>query len=147
MKKQIMRILTVVLIFCLSIVPISQVSAAMPEEIMPMYNNVNSAITNMSISDSGLMTISYKYNGYSSVTTRGVVTTYIEKRTLGLFWTRVNNGQPNNEWVDTIEYYKYVGTRNYKLSSTGTYRVTVKYEIYGTGGSADVIDYQAQDTY
>lgn len=149
MKKQIKRIATVVLILCLSIVPLSPISAeaATPEEIMPLYNNVSTVTANVSINDNGKMTISYKYIGSSSVTTKAVITTYIEKKTLGLFWTRVDIGTTNDEWVDTKYESTYVGSRTHQLSSTGTYRVTVNYKIYGTGGSADEIEKKVTASY
>lgn len=149
MKKQVKRIFVAMLILCLTIVPLSPASAAVADgnEIMPMYNNVGSATATINISSSGKLTIGYQYSGYSSITTKAVITTYIEKKTLGLFWTRVDIGQTNDEWVDTINDYRYTGSRTYQLSSSGTYRVTVIYKIYGSGGSADEIECQAKDSY
>lgn len=149
MKKQLRNLFAVVLVLCLAIVPVSPVSAAVASEneIMPCYNNVSSATANLSINSSGKMTITYQYYGSPSVTTKAVITTYIEKRTLGLFWSRVDIGTTNDEWVDTKYEYSYNGSRTYQLSSTGTYRVTVIYKIYGTGGSADEIECRAQDSY
>lgn len=148
-NNKIKRILATILVLCLSVVPFCSVSAsaATQEEITPYYNNTASTTTTMSISSSGKMTIGYKYSGYSSITTKAVITTYIEKKTLGLFWTRVDIGTTNDEWVDTINDYRYSGSRTYQLSSSGTYRVTVVYKIYGSGGSADEIEYQAKDSY
>lgn len=59
MKKRIKRIVTVILVLCLSIIPLSPVSAATatPEEIMPMYNNVGSATATININSSGKLTI------------------------------------------------------------------------------------------
>lgn len=149
MRKQIKRIFVAFLILCLSVVPISPVSAAVADgnEIMPLYNNVSNASANLSINSSGKMTITYQYYGSSSVTTKAVITTYIEKKTLGLFWTRVDIGTTNDEWVDTRYESSYNGSRTYQLSSTGKYRVTVNYKIYGTGGAADEIECQSQASY
>ena len=149
MKKIIKRIFVAMLILCLSVVPLSPVSAAVAEgsEIMPMYNNVKSASTVISINNSGNLTITYSYSGSPSITTKAVITTYIEKKTLGLFWTRVDIGTTNDEWVDTINNYSYSGTRTHQLSSKGTYRVTTLYKIYGSGGAADEIECKAQDSY
>lgn len=149
MKKHIKRIFVAILILCLTIVPFSPVSAAVADgnEIMPLYNNTASVTTTMNINSSGKMTISYQYSGYPSTTTKAVITTYIEKRTLGLFWKRVDIGTTNDQWVDTINDYRYTGSRTYQLSSSGTYRVTVVYKIYGSGGAADEIEYQAKDSY
>ena len=149
MKKIIKRIFVAMLILCLTIVPLSPVSAAVADgnEIMPYYNNVKSASTVISINSNGKLTITYSYSGSPSITTKAVITTYIEKKTLGLFWTRVDIGTTNDEWVDTKYESTYVGSRTHQLSSTGTYRVTVIYKIYGTGGSADEIERQVTASY
>ena len=153
------RIVATLLVLCLSVISFQPVCAAesgnslrlnmvqLNDEIMPLYNNVASATSQMSISSSGKMTINYKYTGFPSTTTKAVITTYIEKRTLGLFWTRVDIGQPNEQWVDTIYNYSYNGSRTYQLSASGTYRVTITYKIYGTGGSADTITSEIKDAY
>ena len=147
MTKRLTGIISAILVLCLFIVPLSPVSAATEEGVTPRYNNVATVTTNMGINDSGKMTINYKYSGSSSITTKAVITTYIEKKFLGLFWRRVDIGTTDDQWVDTINDYRYTGSRTYQLSSTGTYRVTVVYKIYGSGGSADEIEYQATDSY
>lgn len=149
MKKHIKRILAITLLLCLCVMPVFSVSAASnsENEVMPCLNNAATVSTDMAINSSGKMTITYNVAGYSSLTTKIVITTYIEKRTLGLFWTRVDNGQTDDQWVDTIKDYKYNGVRNYNLSSSGTYRVTVAYKIYGSGGSADNVEQQIKDSY
>lgn len=149
MKRQLKRLLVAILTVCLVVVPLYPVSAAVieQEEIMPMFNNTAAATVAMGIDDNGKMTITYDYAGFSGITTHAVVTSYIEKRTLGVFWTRVENGQTNNQWVDTLNGYSATGTRTCNLSQTGTYRVTAIYKVYGSGGTADEIECQATDTY
>lgn len=147
MKKSIKKLSVLLLTLCLLIVPSAAVTASAEEGITPYFNNVISVSTNMVINSSGQMTISYQYAGSSSKTTKAVITTYIEKKVLGLFWQRVNNGQPDNQWVDTINDYKYSGYRKVQLNSSGTYRVKVEYKIYGSGGAADVVDYEKEDSY
>ena len=66
-----------------------------------MFNNMYSTYTNAIIASDGTMTIYESYDGIPGVTTRGELTTYIEKRILGIFWKKVNNGQPNN-WSSII---------------------------------------------
>ncbi len=149
MKNLGKRTLTAFLAVCLFVVPLFSISAvaAAPEEVMPLYNNTVSATSNMSINSNGKMTISYIFTGYPSTTTKAVITTYIEKKTLLFFWSRVDNGQTDKQWVDTITDYRYAGAREYQLSSSGTYRVTITYVIYGTGGSPDEITHQITDSY
>ena len=54
---------------------------------------------------------------------------------------------PNNEWVDTFSYYGGLFGHEINLNKTGTYRATVVYEISGTGGATDVIEYEQERTY
>ena len=150
-KNKASKIVVGVLAICLLVVPFEAVYAepAMPDSgiVMPLYNNVVVTACSMNISDSGMMIISYMYSGYEGVTSKAVITTYIEKKVLGLFWQRVDIGTINNVWSKTINEFMYTGSRYYQLSSTGTYRVNVKYEIYGSGGDVDVISYEKSDTY
>ena len=117
------------------------------DEAVPYYNNVNTASSIASISSSGVLTVTNRYVGSSSVTTKAVITTYVEKRVLGVFWSRVDIGQTDDEWVDTIYDYEYSGSHSVQLSSTGKYRVTVEYVIYGSGGSADTITKEIEKSY
>lgn len=120
---------------------------AKADEAVPFYNNVNTSNSSASISNSGVLTVVNSYSGSSSVTTKAIITTYVEKKVLGLFWSRVDIGQTNNEWVDTIYNYTYTGSHSVQLSSTGKYRVTVEYVIYGSGGSADTITKEIEKSY
>lgn len=157
MKKVKKQIVAVLLVLCMGIVPFSTVNAAEGQissyslgsgtEIMPLYNNVSSVSSTMSISSSGKMEILYQYAGFPSTTTKAVITTYIEKRTLGIFWKRVDIGETDDQWVDTINDYRYNGVRTYQLSDSGTYRVTITYKIYGSGGSADTVTNELKDSY
>ena len=115
--------------------------------VTPRYNNTAGTSTNFAISASGKATISATYNAYRDSFSSATITSYIEKRTLGIFWTKVNIGQPNNEWVDTSSDYTGAFGHTFQLSDTGTYRATVVYEISGTGGATDVIEYEQERTY
>lgn len=117
------------------------------QEISPRYNNVDSASSSAAISSSGVITISNVYSAQSTVLSKAIITTYIEKRTLGLFWSRVDIGQSNDEWVDTVYSNVYTGTHSHQLTKTGTYRATVEYVFYGTGGSADTITKEMEVEY
>lgn len=147
--SKIKKVLAIILICTSLISACSIVSYAATQEntVTPRYNNVVSATTSVAISDSGVITITNKYNGINGTTTKGVITTYIEKKTLGLFWTRVDIGTTNDEWVDTINNYKYTGNHTYQLESTGKYRVTVTFVIYGNNGAADEIEKQITKEY
>lgn len=138
MKKLIALFLCIITLF--SMFSIVGYSATVEEnEAVPYYNNVSKASHTVSLSSNGTVSIVNKYAGTNGVTTKAVITTYIEKRFLGIFWTRVDIGTTDDEWVDTIYNYTYSGSHSFKLESTGTYRVTTEFVIYGSGGSADTI--------
>lgn len=150
MKKHLKKLLTLTLALCFMITPVALTANAASDAdagVMPCLNNTLSTFTTMSINSSGKLTVSYNYSGFPGVTTKAVITTYVEKRFLGIFWSRVDIGTTDDEWVDTIYQEDYTGSRTYQLSDSGTYRVTVQYKIYGTGGAADVIDYEGTDSY
>ena len=142
MKHRITCLFLIAVLLVVTIVPM--ISA---QTVMPRLNNTSHTSTNFTITTAGKATISATYDGYYGITTGATITSYIEKRTLGVFWTKVDIGQPNNEWVDiSTDYYDAFGHVVY-LDSKGTYRATVVYEIRGTGGAADIIDYQQERTY
>lgn len=146
MKKRFLSLILLVLV--LGSLVISVAAAALGNEgIMPCYNNTASTSTNFVISTAGKATITAAFVGNQSVTTGATVTSYIEKRTLGIFWSRVDIGQPNNEWVDTTTDFAECFGHEFWLEKTGTYRATVTYEIRGTGGPADIVNYQQERTY
>ena len=139
-KTTLCVLLVAVLMFSTSMA----VFAASPYE--TRYNTVT-ASSSVSISDSGLLTIANQFQGIREKTTKGEITTYVEKRTLGFFWTRVDIGQPNNQWYDVVYDYMYIGSHSFQLNSHGTYRITVTYVISGTGGEPDIITRTITKTY
>ncbi len=140
--RRIFVALQVLLLFVTMIFP-----AYAAGEITPYYNNVSTARTTASVSSSGLLTINNRYNGFEGETTKAVITTYIEKKVLGLFWTRVDIGITDDQWVDTVYNYTYSGSHTFQLTSGGTYRVTVTFVVSGTGGAADEIVKTQEVTY
>jgi len=145
MKKHTISIATLLLI-CFSVFVAQTITAkaAVPEKryVTPSYVS-----STMAISDQGVMTITYQYSSDSSNTSKVEITTYIEKRTLGIFWTRVDIGTPDNQWIDTIYNYRYTGSRTYQLSDTGTYRAKVTYNFYNNYVLTDTVECEDTDTY
>jgi len=114
---------------------------------LPRYNNTLTVSCKASVSSAGVITIKNKFTGISGVTTGATIETYIEKRVLGLFWSRVDIGQPNNTWVDAVSGTSYSGSHTFQLASSGTYRVTASFTIRGSGGAADEITKTVTTTY
>ena len=134
-------------ILCLLIAVLMMASASTAAMAASPYNNTVMASSVASISESGLLTVDNQFQGIRGKTTKAEITTYVEKKTLGLFWTRVDIGQPNNQWVDVVYDYLYDGTHTFQLSNHGTYRITVVYVISGSGGAADTITQTMTKTY
>lgn len=97
-KRRILPSLIIAIILILS----SSTSAFAVFSYEPKFNNTITANSVASISDGGLLTITNKYQGIKGTTTKGEITTYVEKKTMGFFWTRVDIGQPDNQWHDVI---------------------------------------------
>lgn len=142
MKRRLLSIMFLVTILSSFLVLVAASGA-----VTPRFNNTASTSTNFTITSAGKATISAVYHGYQNITTGAKITSYIEKRTLGLFWSRVDIDQPNNEWGDTSTKHTDAFGHEFYLNSTGTYRATVVYEISGTGGATDVIEYEQERTY
>lgn len=131
--------LSCVSLFMVYATPTSVVYAYTEDIVTPYFNNISSVQSYARISESGRLTVTNTYEGRSTYVTKAVITTYIEKKVLGLFWTKIDIGMTNNEWVDTIYDHVYAGSHSVQLSGKGTYRVSIEYVISGTGGSEDII--------
>lgn len=90
------------------------------------------------VSSSGVLSITNYYTVSGAGFTSAKIETYVEKRVMGIFWSKVNNGQPNNTWVATSTATVYMKNYTLQLNSTGTFRVTAKYTFYGSNGSETV---------
>lgn len=147
MRQKMKNLLSMLLVICFLTMTLSPTNVY-GNEIMPLYDNTQNATVDTYIDKTnGILSINYHYTGYSNITTKAVITTYIEKQFLGIFWTRVDIGTTNDEWVQTVNNYRYSGKRTFSLLSEGTYRTTVIYEIYGSEGSVDKITCQDSVTY
>ena len=142
-KRRNLFIMLVVIVLVLS----ATVGAIVASSNGTRFNNTILASSVAAVSSSGLLTVTNQYQGISGKTTKGEITTYIEKKTWGLFWKRVDIGEPNNEWYDVIYNYVYAGDHTFQLPSKGTYRITVVYVISGSGGAPDTITLTIKKTY
>ena len=148
MVKRKTNILFCAMVIILSILILGSIQKTDAAEIQPMFDNFISAFTNAQVSSSGNLEIVNTYTGSPGITTRVVMTTYIEKRVLGLFWNRVDIGVSNNQWVDTSYEDNYYSKRyNFQLTSTGTYRVTATYDFYGSSSNPETINKSVIVTY
>lgn len=130
--KKIFSIILAMLILMTTALPAFAADAS--SEISPRYNNTSTTSVGFTISSSGKATASYSYNAYAQYFTGATVTTKIQKRTLGLFWTTVE------DWTDNWTSAYKSCTHSYQLTDSGTYRAVVEFEIRGTNGAADKIE-------
>lgn len=70
--------------------------------------------------------------------TSSEIHTYVERRVLGIFWVKVDNGQTDKTWIDTSTTRAYGKNYSLSLSQTGTYRVTAEFTFYGSNGSESI---------
>ena len=151
MKKITATILLLTTIITCMFVPVGADGIGEPtnvsSEVMPRWNNAFSCDYNFYILTDGTAKVTVDYSGTSGAFTNVTVTTYIQKRFLGIFWTTVDIGQPDNKWIDTSTSIDGRFVHTVSLSNTGTYRAVIKVVFSGTGGADDVIEDKIEATY
>lgn len=144
-KNIIKRVVCIAVAFVIAMSTFSAFAAAQMVE--PYFNNTMDASNTVSISSSGKLTIKNNFLAYDNYFSKAIITTYVEKKVLGLFWSRVDIGQNNNKWIDVIYESLYTGFHYFQLSDKGTYKVTTEFVVYGSGGPADTITRTATTQY
>lgn len=130
-KKSIAILMLITIISTLFIIPVRA-----DEPLRSKYYHTVDTSANV---DSGVLKINNYYSissntGFSSAE----IHTYVERRVLGIFWVKVDNGQPDKTWVATSTQQVYSKDYSLSLSQTGTYRVTAEYTFYGSSGSESI---------
>ena len=143
MKKMLLLILTLSLF--VGAFTVSASAVGMGDEISPWYNNVSLEKTTFTIDSSGNAIISLLYRA-KSTSNSAIITSKIQKNVSGV-WVDVDINQANNQWVDTSTSTIFTNTHTTQLTSRGTYRAVVVYEISGNGGAPDVIERIIEKTY
>ena len=131
MKKIISKVLAV-MILCVVLGGVaSPVQAAQHENtISPLYVEPITINWSAEVSGAKELSIGYSYSVGGDQVTDVVITTYVEKRSLLVIWNRVDIGETNDEWVDhgTTSYFSM--NHSTQLPSSGTYRVTIVFDVY-----------------
>jgi len=115
--------------------------SAFASDITPRNNNTASTTTDFVINSDGLALIACSYDGYPGITTGADIEIAIQKRNFLFFW----NDVVRQTITVTGESFDEVYTC--QLTSTGTYKCTVTYTVYGTAGEADVIPFERTVKY
>jgi len=144
MKKMISTLLAVITLVGVMVYPSY---ATENTSVVPRLNNGNNCSYNFVISSSGMSEVGVTYEGIPGVMNKVTVTTYIQKKILGLFWITVDIGTPDKKWVDTSTNLYGIFVHQFQLQATGTYRAVFKVVFSGTGGSDDVIEDMIEKKY
>lgn len=129
------------LILCLGTLMGNPVNAYANSSVSPYLNNSNSVKTTLSVNN-GIAHIVVDYDGNEQITAGAKITTQLQKRFLLVFWTDVDGGY----WVDESNESSYTAVHTLAVQ-TGTYRVQVEYLLYGTDGSVETVNDEAEYTY
>ena len=100
--------------------------AAMPLSFVDIYN---SSIT-FFVSDSGTATLMYTVSGHSG-SGKITVKSYIERKSFGIFWSRIELSDGSREWTDTSMGVYMSNTHTLRVDKEGTYRATVVIYVDG----------------
>ncbi len=144
MKKILAFVMTIITLWSFAG---NAVFAAEPPSVSPYLNNGSYASPSFSITSSGKAIVGIDYVGISGTTTKVTSTIYLQKKILGLFWTTVDIGTANDQWVDSSTNYKGNFYHSFQLESTGTYRAVFKVVFSGSGGPDDVIEDKIEKKY
>ena len=141
MKKILSLLLTVSLLCCLGGTVVAETAP------QPRLNNTTAATLAFGISDSGSANVVVTCHGESDIMTKATAVTYIEKKTLLFFWTRVDIGTTDNVWTETDIGCDFYASNTVQLSSKGTYRAVTQLTVSSSGGADDVIDIDKEAKY
>ena len=104
-------------------------------------NNTMNNYTSFSITSDGEACVAYRYEGYPGFTEGAEIDINIQKRKFLFFWLDVATETVMVDGARHSDIYVY------RLSETGTYKCTVKYRIFGSGGDDDIITFEDIKVY
>ena len=101
----------------------------------PMRSKYYNTVSTTAGVISGVLNIHNGYTINGDGFTSAEIHTYVERRVLGVFWVKVDNGETDKTWVDTSTSKTYTKNYTLTLTQTGTYRVTAEYTFNGSSNS------------
>ena len=125
-------ILCAVLVFSIP----TTVASASESTVMPRYNGFLDGSCTFTINQN-VCSVFLEYTCNKGYVQEAIVTTKLEKQVFWFFWER------EYEWIDASIEDVDSFTHTYGVSS-GTYRITVTFEITGTDGTTDTITEQRE---
>ena len=139
-EKSKMAVLTLLIITSLLNFAVPVMAADQNTSIMPLWDVTNQSDIIFTISEEDNAVVWVKYTADNSVFKEANLTVKIQKRTLLLFWTTVDIGEPDNEWTAKSTNINGIFNKSFPLEKTGTYRAVITLEIVGTNGKTDIIE-------
>jgi len=145
------KLISIVLVFCV----LCSLSTLQASAFFPENENSNLSLYDLStarcqytftIDSNGLSRVMISYTGISGEFVQFNAEVKIQKRFLGVFWSNVSIGEPNDVWSVSSTNINSTLTKSFQLSDTGTYRAVFDIEIVGINGN-DQIDDKIQATY
>ena len=115
--------------------------------IQPRLSNIYTCSVDFAITPSGFASVYFDYYGDPDVFESATAEIYLEKRFLGIFWSRVDIGVTDNVWVDVLYENDGYVDHTIQLEKTGTYRAKFKLTFTGTNTADDVLEEVVQATY
>ena len=140
-KRLITTFMAVLMLFlnCTPVVTSASPAVYNDSGISPYLSNCSSCTYSFSAVE-GEAHVAVSYVAKSETFTYAKLTVKIQKRFLGVFWSTVDIGETNNEWIAYC--YDELGDfyNSFPLDSTGTYRAVLTIQFYGTTGVVDEIE-------
>ena len=141
MKKKISKIFAALLICAMICSSVAPSQAVQPQnEISPLYVEPITIHWTAMVDGSNELSVAYSYSATDSQVTDVVITTYVEKRSLLVIWNRVDIGETNNEWIDYGAGDHFSMNHSVQLPNSGTYRVTITFDVYNGSTLIDTIE-------
>ena len=139
MKKTSILVSLLAMLMLFAIVPTQAATIAPTYDIAPCHAHLNESYMDFTVFD-GMADVGITYFGNASTFTQAQVTVKIQKRFLGIFWSTVDIGLPDNEWVAYNNNVSGSFYNTFPVDGTGTYRAKITLEVFGLTGVSDVIE-------
>ncbi len=124
----------------------SSFTTACASDVMPIFDNCASCGLDFYVSGDYAYVI-IDYIAYNNTFTNMEASVKIQKRFLGIFWSTVDIGWPDNTWtVSSTETDNFLSA-TFTVTEEGTYRAVFDVRFYGTTGETDVIQDKMEYTY
>lgn len=140
MRKHISLLLVLTILLAMAV----PAFAATADTAQPWYVNTSQARITLSISDTGLATITLVCTGLSSVSHIDAEV-YLERQ-VGSTWVRVDNGMTDDTWTFTSANRFMVQSFTHQLTVKSKYRATVTYTVHGSSQD-EVLTFDATRDY